>query len=175
MKNEHKAYLTGIRGWLILPAIGIVLTIPNLLLTTIQFINELLLSGELVEFTSPDSIDYIPGFDTMFIILIICNSLFLLCYCYLAYLFFTKNHRTPKWIITLYIVNLLLVVFSIVMASIVIGVPIWDAEYLAEIIKAIIVCAIWIPYFLISVRVKNTFVNGKPNNGTIIAKSNIVN
>lgn len=171
--NIHKNNLTGIGGWLILVAIRIVFGAISLLFFIASNLKDFVFSGDLNVLSSIDSPDYIPGFLASYIVEFVINTAFLVGYCYLVYLFFTKNYKTPKFFIVIeiaYVVFLIVDMFySIVMFDYEV-----DNAAIKEIIKNIIGCCIWVPYFLVSVRVKNTFVNGRPNYDTIEHKSSIV-
>ena len=81
-------------------------------------------------------------------------------------LFFKRRTIVPRLMIILYASTLAFLVLDNVAADLLAGdmfTPQENQEAFKEIIKAIIRCAIWIPYFLISERVKETFVKRKPN------------
>lgn len=155
----------GIGGWLILPAIGIVLSIPMLAYTVFSGISSIFLSGLWPHLIDPTSDYYLEGAIWLLPCELIGNVLFFLGYCYIAYLFFSKHFSFPKYYISFqlfYVVFLfvdLLAVFFVIHVQ-----P--DSDDIKELLKAIIASAIWIPYMLKSVRVKNTFINGRRNEAT---------
>lgn len=120
--------LKGIGGWLIFPIIGLFLSILILLY-------DLLSTNVLYEFNF-----YIGLLSFLDIILLIWVVMALVS-------IFNKKKYAPQIIISLYIANIML---QIVIAFLI--------EDFGGIIVPIIAGAIWIPYFIVSERVKNTFV-----------------
>ena len=134
--------LAGIRGWLILPAIGCVFTLIfgpiKLLLINYQFYNYLLNHS-------------ITGFEifTWFEI-----SSFIIFKCFAAVLFFMKKRFAPKAIIITHVI-----VFSFSCVSLIFANNDDKAFFIPHVVESFIWSCIWIPYFLMSERVKATFVN----------------
>ena len=108
--------------------------------------------------TTPGSEGYHPLWAPVLTFEIIGNTLFILSGIVLVILFFTKSHRFPKLLIAFYATNLLFIALDLVWAS---GIPAVSAmdntDSIKELVQAIAKCAIWIPYMLVSKRVKNTF------------------
>lgn len=159
--NTNTKNLTGIGGWLILVAIRIVFKIVILLFFIIYAIKEVALSGVLESLSSENSPYYVPGFFVVYWAEVVINIAFLLVFCYLAYLFFTKNYKTPKVFITAEIAYLIFLIVDGVLSSIMFDFG-TDSETVKDVIKTVVGCCIWVPYFLKSVRVKNTFTKGRP-------------
>tara|TARA_B100001971_G_C18099082_1_gene487796 strand:- start:581 stop:961 length:381 start_codon:yes stop_codon:yes gene_type:complete len=123
-----KEELKGIGGWLILPIIGLFISIPVLLY-------DLLSSNVLYEFNF-----YIGLLSFLDIILLIWITIGL-------FSIFDKKKYAPQIMISFYIANIMI---QLVLAFLI--------EDLSGLIYSIIGGAIWIPYFIVSKRVKNTFV-----------------
>lgn len=142
-----------IGGWLVLPSIGLVIT-PFVLIYQI-FSSEYFSSGiwqgfELGGYENAQFLTIYLGFE------IVYNVFFLVFTILAIILFFNKRTSAPKFMIFFYGINLALtIVESFVMNQT--GLP--DPTGASDIIKSIISAAIWIPYFLKSKRVKETFVN----------------
>jgi len=142
--------LAGIRGWLILPAIGMVLS-P--LLGVIGLFVGLEPLGELVQ--QGFGVYAIPRFIVMIGLLIYT--------CVAAVRFFKKQSSAPGTMIKLLIARAITTLVFFVIGMVVIG---GDNEMLVVVLLRSnnfvaqgIAAAIWIPYFRISQRVKATFVN----------------
>ncbi|HEU4436023.1 MAG TPA: DUF2569 domain-containing protein, partial [candidate division Zixibacteria bacterium] len=73
--------------------------------------------------------------------------------------FFTKHWRFPTLYITMLALNVVFVVSDFFMGNAIPAVAASkDTQALKEMARTIIAAAVWIPYFLRSRRVKNTFV-----------------
>ncbi|WP_392559281.1 DUF2569 domain-containing protein [Orbus mooreae] len=166
--------LTGIGGWLILVAIRIVVAPLSLLFFIVVSLNEIVFSGLLQELSSMDSPYYLSGFLPVYLIEVAINIFFLLLSIYLAYLFFTKNYKTPKIFIINESAYLVFLVIDTLVCTHLFDYYEADIQTIKDIVKSFIACCIWIPYFLISVRVKNTFINGRSNSDIIANQSGLV-
>lgn len=161
MNNQTtgQAHLTGIGGWLILVAIALIGSIIRIALTLYQ---------TLATFNYP--IEQIANYlsissNDLFAFLIfesVSNALLWLFTLYLAYLFFRKDYRLPTYFIYWCVFNLIVIVIDSAIASR-FGFPKDITGGLKDVLRQCFYCAIWIPYFLRSVRVKNTFVHNKPS------------
>jgi hypothetical protein len=121
----------GLGGWLILPAISLVIS-PLLCVYNI-FICIQALTGSEYQNSLP------PGYSPT--VLIACETTFFAGLICLNFLFYLKKRILPKCIIVFYIANLFV------------------SFYTGQITLAFWAAVIWIPYFLMSRRVKATFVN----------------
>lgn len=75
-----------------------------------------------------------------------------------AWLFFSKSRRTPAFAIAFYALSAVcLLIDHVWVGSIPEVASGADASSMKELARAIVVAAVWIPYFLVSKRVKNTF------------------
>ncbi len=154
--TESSAGPSGIGGWLILPLIGMCLTI---VLTVINLVIAL----------GPQSIE---GFKNIFsagggleslripVIASMASGVFIVVYTVFTLSnFLTKSLKTPKLMIVMYMVLVATNAIDFMAAS-------KFDEVLATnmaprgfsgLLRSGIVASIWIPYFMVSVRVKNTF------------------
>lgn len=166
----HNKNAKGIGGWLILVAISIILSFPILLFQLVSYYLKLFPNGDFTILF--DEISYF--FSCFIVVEVMFNIIILFAYSYLIYLFFTKNYKTPKVFIVTKLGNLIFIIVDKLFVSIIFNVPVFDSLFLKDITPQIIGCCIWIPYFLSSVRVKNTFIVGKPNYSVITANSSII-
>jgi hypothetical protein len=152
-KEGGQPNLVGISGWLLLPMLGLIGTPLILLGGIIKNINAFFTTA------MPDYL-YLPGAAVVEIVL----SLALLAFdIALLVFFFQKRRFVPRlyiaFLITMLAVNLLMlpVIVWVGQAE---GLDLREAarSYGTGFGRNLIVCAIWIPYFCVSKRVKATFV-----------------
>jgi hypothetical protein len=140
----------GIGGWLILPIIGLIgscfLTGYNLLqsLPDIQYL-----------MTAPDLPE---GLYSFVLIELAANVALIVLALGTLVLLFTTSRRFPATYIFWLAFSLVVVVADTLVASLVFEIA-SDGQSIKDIVRAVAACAIWIPYTLVPVRVKNTFVN----------------
>lgn len=159
MSNEDRD-LQGIGGWLILVAIGIVITPFRLGLLMVQTYPEIFTSGAWEALTTEGSGVYSPFWAPFILGEILVNSIMLLAWLYIAYLFFSKKAALPKWYIGLAVFGLVFVIADAFAIRLVVSdAPIFDADIVRELMRSLITVVIWVPYMLVSKRVKATFVN----------------
>jgi hypothetical protein len=151
--------LNGLRGWLILIGLGIVLT-PIRMVGQVapQYIDIFNSADEFGLLINSASEHYVPFLHSLIIGEMLVNLLVLSGWLYAAYLFFSKQKIFPKWYIGLQVSTLVLIALSSVFTSLVIEeVRAFDPETTKELGKQVVAMAIWIPYMLVSKRVKATF------------------
>lgn len=152
--------VSGLGGWLILIQIGLFLTIVLLAVQLIQQIVPIFTTETWELLTSKQSDYYHPLWGPVLIFELVYNVLFLLFSLYTVFAFYSKKAILPRLMIIFYSVSLVvgiidyLLLLQIPMAS-----ELEDGSSMREIAKSVLTCAIWIPYFIKSVRVRNTFVN----------------
>jgi hypothetical protein len=151
---------SGIGGWLILPAIGLVLSPLVLLVVIVRDVLPTLQPDVWEQLTEPGSAAYHPMWATVIIYELVAYGGFLIFTLALGYLFFTKARNTPAVFIVWLVVNVAVQGVDLLLAQ---TIP-WAAEESSAsasgIVRGIISLFIWTPYFLHSERVRNTFVGG---------------
>lgn len=149
-----------IGGWLILVAIGLVLTPLRFLVVVVKDLLPVF-SGETWSIlTTPGTEAYHPFLAPLLIFELIGNIAFVVFAIVVAIFFFKRQKIVPKLMIAFLFSNLAFVVIDYFVAD---SIPFIasqnDPESLRELIRVLIGCLIWVPYFLVSKRVKGTFVN----------------
>ncbi|MEX0422649.1 DUF2569 domain-containing protein [Providencia rettgeri] len=153
---QPRQELEGIGGWLILPMLGIILSLIILPFSIYEQNAQVI--EYWIELTDPQSSSFIPLFKELIYFEVLGNVILYATLLFLSYVFFTKKKLTIKIYIFFQIFSLVLTVTDIILASILLDLEV-EASDIKDIFRALIACAIWIPYFLVSRRVKNTFVN----------------
>lgn len=152
-----KARPSGLGGWLILVAFGLVLTPFASLGMLLKAHARLFLNGTWSGFLSLDSPLYNPGLAAVIIFEIIANLLIGSLAVYAFIIFLKKKKTFPRYVVLIYSINVLSQVFDLVFYSL-----IWNEgvslENFSDLTRALIAFCVWVPYILQSRRVKNTFV-----------------
>ena len=148
----------GIGGWLILPVLGLFVFPVRVLISLVTDYVPIFQDGIWGNLTTPGSEVYHSLWAPVIIAEIFCNVGFLLFDLALLYLLFTKSHRFPVAFIVFTLANLLFIVSD---AAIAWQIPAVAARGLegvgGEIARALLVAVVWVPYMLVSKRVRNTF------------------
>lgn len=147
----------GIGGWLILPIIGLIFTVCRFSFTLTTYA-ALFTGPAWARLTTEGSPVYHPLVAPLLIFEAFANLFFVCTAIALLVFIFLKHPLVPKIIIGFYTLNLVFISLDGALASFT---PLFENAIPAiagEFTRSIISAAIWIPYFLRSRRVKNTFV-----------------
>lgn len=146
-----------IGGWLILPAIGLSISPITIL---VSIFGEDLSEGYSISVWRElwNSGAGETGFTLLIIIIIelLVNIHYVIFIITLIYLFYKQRSSVPYLMVIFYVLNLLIPLIDSVALNYFAEVP-FDKDSTKDIIRATIGAFIWIPYFLISDRVNNTF------------------
>lgn len=148
---------SGIGGWLILPAIGLVVTPILLLLTLVRDLLPALRPEVWQLLTEPASDAYHPTWAAVIIYELLANIGFLVLTLWLGFLFVRKSSRTPTVFISWLFISIAVQTVDLLLTQSIPMVAEDSASSATGIFRGIIQAAIWIPYFLRSERVRNTF------------------
>ncbi len=158
--DSKEENLEGIKGWLILIAIGIVITPIRIAMFMLPTYYEIFSTGIWEALTTSGSEAYNSLWAPILILEIIGNSAMLLVWLYIAYLFFSKKMIFPKWYIGLAVFSLAFIVADAFAIKLVMpDEPVFDPDTTKELFRSLFMVAVWVPYMLLSKRVKATFVN----------------
>ena len=145
----------GIGGWLILPVIGLCLTPLRALL-------------QLGEFSSlKDAFAFLTGGQKAFLVaeMVLNFGIILVLPIVLLVLLFNKKATFPRVYVIWAVLCLVFLVGDLIMAKVMFSeifaagsVELLDADTLKDILRTIVLVAVWVPYMLNSRRVRNTFV-----------------
>ena len=157
--------LKGLGGWLILVGIGVVVNPIRLLITYIPIYKPVFKDGTWVALTTAESELYNPYWAPLLIGEIAFNAIIVVVSLYLIYLFFSKHYLFPKVYIGIVVASLIFIPFDAwIVTKIFPDEPMFDPETTKEFIRTLIAGVIWVPYMLISKRVRATFIENSPNN-----------
>ena len=162
---------SGLGGWLILPAIGLIVTPFRLMAYLLTDLLPIFQDGSWDFLTTPGTEAYHPMWAPVILFELAGNLFFVVMAVVLIFLFFTKSHRFPRLMIVFLLSNLAFVFGDYALANTIPFVANMeaDAEVYKEMARGIGGVAIWVPYFLVSKRVKNTFVKPGVDRGTLEA------
>ncbi|MET0209073.1 MAG: DUF2569 domain-containing protein [Burkholderiaceae bacterium] len=152
------APLEGIGGWLLLPALGIVISPIRVTIEMFSSMLPVLKPGVWQALTDPASDAYHPLLPPLIQFEAIANVLLVVLAVVTAICFFARKRSTPRVFIVFLLLSLAVQVVDWAWAA---QLP---AKFQAdetgswkEMAKAAVACAVWVPYFLMSKRVENTF------------------
>ncbi len=148
-----------IGGWLILVAIGLIISPVRLMVLIGRDLLPSFSSEIWTALTTPGTTIYHPLWAPILIFELVGNIGFIAFVSFVIVYFFRKRRVLPKMIIALLISNLVFILIDYFVVDLIPFVKSQnDTETLRELIQSIIACSIWVPYFLFTKRVKGTFV-----------------
>ena len=157
--GSSKSY-EGIGGWLIWVAIILVRAPIAITVTLFRSVFPLLRHDTWIALTTRNSEAYHPLWAPVIVSELVFNILFLALILAGLVLFFRRRRSFPKFMIFLCLMNLVWEVFLGLVSR---QIPTVDDDssnwYFVDAIGAALACAIWIPYFKLSKRVRATFTH----------------
>ena len=159
--NEYPLLgVSGLGGWLVLVQVGIYITIIMLLIQIFQYALPAFSAETWDILTIKQSEYYHPLWAPVIIYEAAFNILFLLFSIYILFNLYAKKIILPKLMIIFYSASLISgIIDYAALQQIPMARDLQDGNALRDILKSVVTCAIWIPYFLKSDRVYNTFRN----------------
>lgn len=153
--------ISGLGGWLILVQIGLFVSVIGGFISIFTKIIPTFDPAVWEVLTTPGTEWYHPLWGPLVVFETIFAIASLVLVIYLLICFYLKKSFVPRLFIILYAGNLMVTVIDSVLMSIIhnaTGIMDESTSLFSDVIRNAITCAIWIPYFLKSERVANTFV-----------------
>ncbi len=160
MTEEQENELKGLGGWLILVGIGIVFSPVKIIISLYPLYSSIFSDGTWELLTTPGSEFYNALWLPILGAEIVLNAALVLGWLGIAWRFFSKKQVFRIWYIGILLFTIAFqFADAFAIAAVLPDEEVFDPETLKEIIRSLVYAAIWIPYVLISERVKATFVN----------------
>lgn len=137
---------TGIAGWLIIPAFGLVAG-PIVLLLELMAVAQLVLPR-----FQPGSPEY-----TYILANSVASGALGAFAIYVAFQFFSRSRLAPQLVVAFMALGLLGSAGFLLLGSVMLGLPLFTEDTTPALLITAASTSIWIPYFTVSVRVRNTF------------------
>ncbi len=157
MKAEKK--LNGLGGWLTLVGLGIITSPISLGMWIFSTYSDVFSNGNFYILTTPGTDAYNILWMPLLIGEMLINIILVAAWLFIGFLFFSKKINFPKWYIGILTFSLIFIVLDAFVIKLILpDEPIFDPDTIKEFSKALMSVLIWIPYMLMSKRVKLTFV-----------------
>jgi uncharacterized protein DUF2569 len=163
MAEATQKSFDSIGGWLILFLVGLVVTPARLLFILYQQYLPFFSEGHWSVLTTPGSEAYHPLWAPLLIGELAGNTAIVVLTLVTLFFFLRRSRLAPRLVITLLAFSLLFQGADYYVLTLIPAVAEQgnDAALIRDLVRAVGGAAIWIPYFLISKRVKGTFTRGE--------------
>ncbi len=149
---------SGLGGWLILVGLGLIVAPIRQLNLLVQTYPPIFRDGAWEVLTTPGSDAYHPLWAPLLIGEIAVNLAFVGAGIVLIVFFFQHSHKFPTLYIVVAIASVLFIITDAWLGSLVLpDEPMFDPDTARELGRSVFAVAVWVPYMLVSKRVKNTF------------------
>ena len=150
----------GLGGWLILVGLGIVFSPLRVIAFVFPGYYKIFTNGSWEALTKPGAEAYHPLWSPILLGEIGINVMLVIAWLFIAFLFLSKNKIFPKLYIGIMVFTLgFIVMDALAVKAVIPNGPIFDIDTIKELAHSLIAVIIWVPYMLVSKRVKATFVN----------------
>jgi Protein of unknown function (DUF2569) len=157
MAEDHS--LEGLRGWLVLVGLGIIVSPPFQIAQVLPTYIQIFSDGSWSALTTPGTQAYNPLWAPILIGEMAINGGLVLAWIFIGFLYFSKRRTFPKLYISILLFTLaFILVDAAVIKSVFPDAPFFDGETAMQFARSLIAVLIWVPYMLVSKRVKATFV-----------------
>lgn len=151
--------LEGLGGWLALVGLGIIISPLRIIGQIFPTYSEMFSNGAWAALTTPGTEAYNPLWTPILFGEMVINGGLVLVWGFIAFLFFSKKRVFPKWYIGILLFTLAFILIdALAIKAALPNEPVFDAETAKELGRSLFVTLIWVPYMLVSKRVKATFV-----------------
>ena len=151
--------LEGLGGWLVLVGLGIIVAPLRIIGLLFPIYYEIFSNGSWELLTTPGTDAYNSLWAPIIYGEIAINGALVVAWIFVGYLFFSKKKVFPKWFIGMLLFTLVFIVVDAFAIKLVLpNEPVFDPDTVKELGRTIIGSLIWVPYMLVSKRVKATFV-----------------
>jgi hypothetical protein len=149
----------GIGGWLILPLLGLIFTPFRIGLQMVRDVLPVLKPETWHALTTPGTASYHPLWAPLIVFEVGANCVLIAFSVALLWLFFRKSRRVPMLMVVWLLANTGGQIVDLLLAQQIPAVAaLPDNDGIKELSRSVVGLLIWVPYFLVSKRVKNTFV-----------------
>ena len=156
--TEEEKY-EGLGGWLILVGLGVIVSPLRIIAFIFPAYSEIFSNGSWDMLTTPGTEAYNPLWAPILIGEIAINGSLAIAWLFMAILFFSKKRVFPNWYIGIMVFTLVFIlVDALAIMAVLPNEPIFDPDTTKEFARQFISTLIWVPYMLVSKRVKATFV-----------------
>ncbi|MDG2524422.1 DUF2569 domain-containing protein [Stenotrophomonas sp. HITSZ_GD] len=162
--NAGKNGPEGLGGWLALVIIGLCFSLVRIPWTIATDLMPVLSNGTLAQLTDPQGAAYHPLWLPLIVFEFAANFFMIALTAATLTLMLARSRYTPVLAITLYASSVAIVSLDLMACNLIPALaeqPV-DGESLRELGRSLVVALIWIPYFLVSKRVRATFVRRWP-------------
>ena len=157
--NQGKLEPAGLAGWLVLVGIGLVVSPIRIAVVLLQTFPPIFRDGAWEVLTTPGTEAYHALWAPLLVLEIFGNTLFIAAGIALLLLFFRRSFRFPTLYIAYAVASVLFILLDAWLGSFVLAdEPMFDPDTAREFGRTLVSAAVWVPYLLVSKRVRNTFV-----------------
>lgn len=139
--------------------VGLIATPIKIILLVMTTYPEIFSTGAWEALTNQESEAYSQLWAPIIIGELLINCGMILVWIYTGYKFFTKSRNFPKWYIAITVFSLVFIIADAFSLKLVLpSEPVFDPDTIKELSRSVIMAVIWVPYMLVSKRVKATFI-----------------
>lgn len=158
--TEENEKLQGIGGWLILLAIGLVMSPVRIIILIYQTYSDIFTTGSWEMLTTPGNDAYHPLWKPILSSELAINFAIIIFSIVLIYVFFSKKKIFPKLFVAFALFSFFFIIADSYAVTLVLpDEQMFDEETIKELSRSLTAIVVWVPYLYISRRAKNTFIN----------------